>query len=122
MRIPAVESPPRQAEAMIKIDQAYLVELGLDSLPDDISDELLAQIYSTLELRTGGILLELMGPAAVDEFTEIDESDAEARRAFLETHVPDYVEIGEEQFARLTAEIRSVVPQILQLEGLGEAD
>ena len=35
--------------------------------------------------------------------------------------VPDYLEIGEAQFAELTEEIRSVVPRILELEELESA-
>ena len=106
---------------MITIDRAYLGELGLGALPDDVAAEFLAHVVDTLEIRTGTVLAEKMGPAAIEQFMAIDESDEEARRSFLEAHVPDYLEIGEAQFAELTEEIRSVGPRILELEGLESA-
>ena len=61
---------------MFKLDDNFLIELGLGSLPAAEKNKMLAHIYETLEMKVGMRLAEKMTDAQLDEFEGfIDRSD-----------------------------------------------
>ena len=65
---------------MIKINNALLIELGLDALPAHLKKLMLKQIHESLQLRVGRVLAGQMTGEQLDEFEEFmkDGEDGEA--------------------------------------------
>jgi hypothetical protein len=108
---------------VIKINDALLIELGLDALPTHLKKLMLKQIYSSLELRVGTVLAGQMTDKQLDEFEELIEGgeEDEALR-WLEANFPDYKETVQDQFRSLKDEIRTAAPAILRNEGIGSEE
>lgn len=108
---------------MIKIDNALLVEVGLDALPADLKKLMMQHIYDSLELRVGRVLASQMTDKQLEEFEELVENSADGRPlGWLEANFPDYKETVNEQFRSLKEEILAAAPAILRDEGLLSED
>ncbi len=68
---------------MIRIDDSLLEELGLLSLPKQERDQLLRQIYETLEMRVGMRLAERMSDSQLDEFERFINGDLAFTEQYL---------------------------------------
>jgi hypothetical protein len=100
---------------MLKLDDNFLVELGLGGLPPDEKKKMLAHVYETLELRVGMKLAENMTDAQLDEFEKLaDANDETGSLKWLETNVPNYRDVVIAQLNKLKQEIKESAPQILQ--------
>lgn len=100
---------------MFKLDDNFLIELGLGSLPPAEKNKMLAHIYETLEMRVGMRLAEKMSNEQLDEFEAfINRNDETGALKWLETNFPNYKEVVAEELEKLKAEIRQVAPQIVQ--------
>lgn len=99
---------------MFKLNDEWLIELGLGQLPPHRKNQFLAHAYQTLETRVGLRLAKQMSDAQLDEFEGfLDRSDDEGARDWLEANHPDYRDVVRDEFNRLNEEIRSVADQIV---------
>ncbi len=99
---------------MFKLDNNFLIELGLGALPADEKNKMLAHIYETLEMRVGMKLAEQMTDAQLDEFEAfINRNDEAGALTWLETNFPNYKQVVAEELDRLKNEIKAVAPQIV---------
>lgn len=100
---------------MLKLDDNFLKDLGLEELPADEKKKMLAHIYETLELRVGMKLAENMTDAQLDEFEKLaDANDEAGSLKWLETNVPNYRDVVIAELEKLKAEIKNSAPQILE--------
>lgn len=99
------------------LDNNYLISAGLGDLPVKRKNEILAHIYSTLEMRVGAQLADKMTNEQLDEFEAfITRKDQTRALNWLENNFPDYRDVVAEQLAMLTAEITASAPDILAAE------
>ena len=99
---------------MFKLDNNFLQELGLDSLPADEKNSMLAHIYETLEMRVGVKLASNMTDAQLDEFEAyINNNDEAGALKWLETNFPNYKDVVADELNKLKEEIKQAAPQIL---------
>jgi len=99
---------------MFKLDNNFLIELGLGALPAEEKNKMLAHIYETLEMRVGMKLAEQMTDAQLDEFEGyINRSDEAGALTWLESNFPNYKQVVADELERLKGEIRQVAPQIV---------
>lgn len=100
---------------MFKLDNNFLDEIGLGSLPENDKAAMLHHIYETLELRVGMRLAEQMTDAQLDEFEAfIDKNDEAGAKQWLDTNLPQYKQVVAEELEKLRQEIKANAPQILQ--------
>lgn len=103
---------------MFKLDDNFLAELGLATLPPEEKKKMLAHIYETLELRVGMKLAENMSDAQLDDFEKLMDSGNEAGAlTWLETNVPNYKEVVASELEVLKQEISATAPAILAATG-----
>lgn len=99
---------------MFKLDNNFLKELGLDSLPSDEKSKMLAHIYETLEMRVGVRLASNMTDSQLDEFESfINKNDEAGALKWLEGNFPNYKDVVSEELEKLKNEIREAAPHIL---------
>jgi hypothetical protein len=99
---------------MLKLDDNFLQDIGLDALPAEEKKKMLVHIYETLELRVGMKLAENMSDVQLDEFEKLAEKNDEAGSLkWLETNVPNYKDVVMSELEALKAEIKTTAPQIL---------
>lgn len=104
---------------MIRLDDAFLVEVGLERLPDKLRELMLQHVYDTLEIRVGTALADQMSEAQLDEFENIIDADDEgAALTWLEANLPDYKAVVNQKLEELKAEIRGTAADILKNEGI----
>lgn len=117
---------------MFKLDNNFLVELGLGSLPPQEKNMMLRHIYETLELRVGMKLAERMSNEQLDEFeqlmpTQTDSQEARVQKEqsalkWLETNFPNYKQVVAEELNKLKEEVRQSAPQIIAASQQNAAD
>jgi len=99
---------------MIKLDDNLLQELGLQTLPKEEKAAFLKHMYETLEMRVGTRLAERMSEQQMSEFEQfISANDEQGAFRWLESNFPNYKDVVAEEFEKLKAEIRPMVPQIV---------
>ncbi len=84
---------------MFRLDEQFLKDIGLDSLPEEQKKPFLQHIYSELELRVGTRLSDGLSDAQLEEFEKIIDRDQEKVQAWLAEHAPNYQ--SEEAFGKL---------------------
>lgn len=100
---------------MIRIDDTLLEEIGLIALPKQERDQLLRQIYETLEMRVGMKLAERMTDQQLDEFEGfIDTNDEAGALKWLESNFPDYKQVVADELEKLKAEIKQDSSKIIE--------
>lgn len=100
---------------MIRIDDTLLEEIGLITLPKAERDQLLRQIYETLEMRVGMKLAERMSDQQLDEFERfIDTNDEAGALKWLESNFPDYKQVVASELDKLKGEIKQDSGKIIE--------
>ena len=84
---------------MFRLDDQFLKDIGLDSLPEEQKKPFLQHIYSELELRVGTKLSDGLSDAQLEEFEEIIDRKQEKIDSWLAEHAPNYSQ--EEAFGKL---------------------
>ena len=84
---------------MFKLDDDFLKELGLDSLPDEQKKAFLQHIYSELELRVGTKLSDGLSDTQLEEFEKIIDRNEEAVVSWLASNAPNFAQ--DEAFVRI---------------------
>lgn len=99
---------------MYKLDDNFLAEVGLGSLPAHEKPEMIRDIYNKLELSVGMRLAEKMTDAQLDEFEGlIDQKNDAVSLQWLESNFPDYKQVVADELEKLKNEIKASAPQIL---------
>ncbi|HEX8350638.1 MAG TPA: DUF5663 domain-containing protein [Hymenobacter sp.] len=99
---------------MFKLDDNFLQDLGLGSLPVDDKKAMLNHIYETLEMRVGMKLAEQMTNDQLDEFEGyINRNDEPGALHWLESNFPNYKQVVAEELEKLKNEVRAAAPQIV---------
>lgn len=99
---------------MFKLDNDFLVSMGLGSLPVDEKNRLLQVIYERLEMNVGMRLAEKMTDQQLNEFEGfIDRNDEAGALRWLETNFPNYKDVVAEELEKLKKEVSASAPQIL---------
>lgn len=100
---------------MYKLDNNFLKELGLDSLPAAEKNKMLAHIYETLEMRVGVKLASKMTDVQLDEFEGyINRNDQKGALTWLETNFPNYKDVVADELNKLKKEIKESASVILE--------
>ncbi|HEY5268514.1 MAG TPA: DUF5663 domain-containing protein [Candidatus Saccharimonadales bacterium] len=99
---------------MFRLDEQFLKDVGLESLPVAEKNKMLRDIYETLEMRVGMRLANNMRDDQLEEFEGyIQKKDQAAALKWLETNFPDYKETVAQEIEKLRKEITQAAPQIL---------
>lgn len=75
---------------MFQLDDKFLDEVGLGSLPDDQKQAFLTYFREQLELRVGTRLSEGLSEAQLDEFESFIDRDEEKVNKWIADNVPQY--------------------------------
>ncbi len=89
---------------MFQLDDKFLADIGLDTLPEEQKQAFLQHIYEELELRVGTRLSDGLSDDQLAEFEKIIDRDQAAIDAWIATHVPDYV--NDEVFKRMQTALK----------------
>ncbi len=84
---------------MFQLDDQFLVDVGLGSLPEEQKKPFLQHTYDQLEYRVGIRLSEGMSDEQLQEFEKIIDRDQQTVATWLAQHAPAYQQ--EEVFLRL---------------------
>lgn len=84
---------------MFQLDDKFLQDLGLDTLPEEQKQAFLQHIYSELELRVGTRLSDGLNDAQLEEFEKIIDRNEQAIDEWLAQYAPTYAQ--DEGFVRL---------------------
>lgn len=98
---------------MFQLNDDFLKEIGLESLPDEQKQAFLEHIYSELETRVGVRLSEGLSDAQLMEFESFMDRDDEKVRGWLAAHVTDYV--SDPTFTQLQQNVPDGTPEIAVL-------
>lgn len=102
---------------MFQLDDNFLKDLGLDTLPDDQKQAFLQHIYDELELRVGARLAEGLGDEQLEEFESLiarDEQgnpDRQTIADWLVANLPDFQ--SREDFQKFVAATGSTADDIV---------
>ena len=98
---------------MIKLDDQFLAELGLQSLPAEHKEMLLRTIYQELEMRVGTAIATQMTDYQLSDFERFMDAGEEAGAfSWLERNCPNYKGIVNEEFEKLRNEISALQGEI----------
>jgi len=75
---------------MFKLDNKFLDDLGLGTLPEDQKKAFLQHIYSELEIRVGEKLTSGMSDEMLDEFGYFVDKNVEKMKEWFSAKLPDY--------------------------------
>lgn len=79
---------------MFRLDEQFLKDIGLDTLPEEQKQPFLQHIYSELELRVGTRLSDGLSDAQLEEFEQIIDRNQEKIQSWLAQHAPNYAQDG----------------------------
>jgi hypothetical protein len=77
---------------MFRLDDRFLNDAGLAALHEADRKGLLQHLYETLEFRVGSQLSNGLSDAQLEEFEQIIDRDVDVIVAWVERHVPDFLD------------------------------
>lgn len=98
-----------------------LERVGLLLLHDQLRSPMLEYIARTLDIRINTSLRARMSDEERQEFQRLSDLGDAPVRLWLERNFPDFMNIADEEFDKLCADILSVAPDILRDEGITES-
>lgn len=84
---------------MFRLDEQFLKDIGLDTLPEEQKQPFLQHIYSELELRVGTRLSDGLSDTQLEEFEQIIDRNQEKIQNWLTQYAPNYAQ--DDTFVRL---------------------
>lgn len=84
---------------MFNLNEQFLEDIGLGSMPEDQKRPFLQHIYGQLEQRVGENLSAGMTDSQLDEFGDIIDRKQEVVTGWIQANVPDYQ--AREDYAKL---------------------
>lgn len=103
------------------MDDELLARVGLLLLPDQLRSPMLEYIARTLDVRINASLRARMSDEQRQEFRRLSDLGDAPVRLWLERNFSDFLDIADEEFEKLRADILSVAPDILRDEGITES-
>lgn len=103
---------------MFQLDDKFLADLGLDSLPGDQKQAFLQHIYQELEYRVGVRLSEGLSDAQLAEFESFIDRDEDKVRAWIGAHAPNYQ--GDDAYTQLRSNLTQQNPDVAEAAVLAE--
>lgn len=98
----------------MQIDNNFLADLGLASIPEEEKRLMIVDIYKLLSARIGERAEQALDEAKQEEFGQtLDSGDQEAVTAWLANNLPNYQAIVSEEVEKVKEEIRPQVPGIV---------
>ena len=94
---------------MFQLDDKFLEDVGLGSLPDDQKKLFLAPFREQWEVRVGTQLSEGLSEAQLSEFESFMDRDMQRVTAWLDANVPDFD--SDPVYVQLKANVPQNVPQ-----------
>ncbi len=88
---------------MFQLDDNFLKDLGLDSLPEEQRQAFLQHVYEELELRVGTKLSEGLSEPQMLEFEAFIEQDEDKVKQWLADNLPDFASRKDYQQMRASA-------------------
>lgn len=76
---------------MFQLDDQFLSDAGLGSLPAAEKTDLLKHLYETLEYRVGSQLSKGLSDVQLEEFEKIIDRDVDVIVAWVDEHAPDFL-------------------------------
>lgn len=95
----------------MKIDENFLVEMGLEEMSAEQKPAFLEYVQEELELRIGQRIAEGLTEEQITEFEQIE--DKELAKQWIEEHFPNYKEVMQEVFEGLKKQILANRKQLL---------
>lgn len=90
---------------MIRVDDDFMREVGLEKMPPEEKAEFMKDAEEELEIRIGQEIGSKMTEEQMEEFEVM--TDAVMAAEWLEEHIPDYREMAKRIFDEFKAEIRA---------------
>lgn len=90
---------------MLRLSDEFLEGMGVESLPREEKDQLLANALYALQLRVTERLAVSLDDSAIEEFNTLDDHDQAAQLDWLEAHCPQYADVVTEEMADLRQRI-----------------
>lgn len=87
--------------------QTLIREIGIDQLPEDKQQELLATVFRTIEKRVSLRLAMTLTDEQAEEFARLAEGD-EAALEKLERDFPEFKQIYQEELEGLLADFKAI--------------
>ena len=88
---------------MFQLDDNFLNDLGLGTLPEEQKKAFLQHIYDELELRVGTKLSEGLDEMQLQQFEAFVDRDEEKVRSWFENNLPDYAALPDFQQLKASA-------------------
>lgn len=88
---------------MFQLDDNFLNDLGLGSLPEEQKKAFLQHTYDRLELRVGTKLSEGLDEMQLQQFEAFVDRDEEKVRGWFEKNLPDYASNADFQQLKTSA-------------------
>lgn len=98
---------------MFQLDDNFLTDVGLSSLPEDQKKAFLQHIYEELELRVGTKLSEGLNEHQMSEFESFVDQDEDKVRNWFNTNMPDYA--SRQDFVQLSQAAPAGTPELAVL-------
>jgi hypothetical protein len=99
---------------MFKLDDQFLVSVGLGDMPEEQKGPFLEHLLEELELRVGTRLSEGMSDSELTEFEKLIEThDEPGALRWLKYHRPDYQAVVSEELEKLKTEITANRDKVL---------
>ena len=74
-----------------ELNDTLVKDLGLDGIPKDVQDEVIARVGENILRRLTVSIVEKISPEARQEFDSISEAgDSERMKTFLNAQIPDF--------------------------------
>lgn len=96
---------------MFQLDDTFLEEVGLGSLPPEQKQAFLEYFREQLEIRVGTQLSEGMSDAQLTEFESFIDRDEEKVNAWIAANVPDYQ--GDQIWQQLKGSAPENIPEVV---------
>ena len=84
---------------MFQLDDQFLIDIGLNDLPEEQKRPFLQHVYDQLEYRVGIRLSEGMSDAQLEEFEAIIDKKPDVVDAWIQQYAPAYA--SDELFAKI---------------------
>ena len=98
---------------MFQLDDKFLQDVGLGSLPDDQKKAFLDHFREQLELRVGTKLSDGLSDAQLEEFESFIDRNEEKVNSWVQEHVPDYE--NDQIYQQLKSGAPENIPQLVIL-------
>lgn len=99
---------------MAHLDDSFLTDVGLESLPAEEKKAFLAHVQEELKLRIGEVITEGLDEERLAEFEQLPaDADQDAAKQWFEKNYPAYKSVVNDQVDKLKREISDNREQIL---------